>query len=163
MSSSEINPLKRRSPLFILVLIAAPTVLLAAGAAALYYALGKLDAGTLRMLACGSICVGPAMAILSMLGSWTFFNALHKKLDATAEATLGRAERLFTIVGEGLGHAAAGRARINTPLYPTPPASPGPGELGRAVEPYWRPVIEQGQIVESGRLNLSRPQMYRDE
>lgn len=159
--SDETKPLRRRSPLFILVLIAAPTVLLAAGAAALYYALGKLDAGALRALACGSICVGPAVAILSMLGSWTFFNALHKKLDETAESTLGRAERLFTIVGDGLGHAAAGRARINTPLYPTPPPASGL-QTSSPVEPYWRPVIEQGQVVESGRLNLSRP-TYRDE
>jgi hypothetical protein len=149
--SDETTKLRRRSPLFILVLIAAPTVFLATCAAALYYALGKLDLDTLRMLACGSICIGPAVAILSLLGSWTFFNALHKKLDKTAESTLDRAERLFRIVGDGLGHAAVNRARVHTP----PPAPP-------AAEPYWRPVIERGQILDGETLNLSRS-TYRDE
>ncbi len=151
MIDEPTTKLRRRSPLFILVLIAAPTVLLAACAAALYYALGKLDAGILRVISCGSICIGPTVAILSALSSWTFFNALHKKLDQTAESTLDRAERIFKIVGDGLGHAAVNRARVNTP----PPAPPPSGA-------YWRPVIERGQIIDGESLNLSQP-TYRNE
>ena len=46
--------------------------------AGLYYALGKLEPDTLRMVACGSICLAPVLAIASAAYSFVLYKANRK-------------------------------------------------------------------------------------
>lgn len=92
--------------------------------AGLYYALGKLEPDTLRMVACGSICLAPIMAIASAAYSFALYKANRKGQEIGTDF----ARDSWHEVAAGLGKVAQQTrqpARPSTALvYPYPTGLP---------------------------------------
>lgn len=137
---------KDRTGLAFLIIVVPITAILAS-VFAVYYALGKLEPESVRIIAAGSLCVGPIFAVISGVFSWTFFRNMNRKTDQvrkdTEENALNHTE---AVLGAVVGAMRTARAPVATRPETAYPAQP--------YNPRW-PVIVDMPAGDGQPLNLS--------